>query len=156
MYGLKTADNQGLYRVIDSALPEGVSYDDVWPVNDVIPSGYYRGGWNLVSGTVEPILIEIPPYVEPEPEIPYSVGPFQIRAALLALGYADSEVNLDTLIENAIDVAVTDPTQNIFAKLAWKRASEFRRDSAFIEVARLALGKSPEDIDLLFTTAATF
>lgn len=56
MYGIKTPDGSGLYKVIDEALPQGVDASRVWPVNDVVPDGAQRTGWRLDAGVVEPIL----------------------------------------------------------------------------------------------------
>jgi len=88
--------------------------------------------------------------------VPTQVGPYQIRCAMISLGWAASETLLDTLILGVIDAAITDPAQNEIAKIGWRRASEFKRNHAFIELLRVALSKTHGEIDTLFRTAASF
>ena len=100
------------------------------------------------------------PYTPPDPVdppvyVPQEVGPFQIRGAMILSGYAADEPALDTLIYGAIDAAVVDAQQNAFAKLAWRRASTFKRSNPFLQIVKAVLNKTDEDIDNLFILADT-
>lgn len=84
-------------------------------------------------------LIEEPPIPEP---IPDAVTPFQAKAALLQSGLLPS-------VEAAIEGA--DPV----IKLAWEYALEFRRTSPAVVGLAQAMGWSEQDLNDLFTLAAT-
>ena len=69
-------------------------------------------------------------------------GPYQMAQALDAFGLFDS---INEAMENAGGMTT----------FAWKRATVFRRMDPLIETMRLALGKTPEEVDQLFMLAMT-
>src|SRR5690606_3543000 len=64
-YGIKTPDGLGLHKVLPGDPPEGIDPSQFWQVNETVPEGFYRTGWQLVAGVVEPVLQAIP---TPEPQ----------------------------------------------------------------------------------------
>ena len=70
MYALLKPDGT-FHRVVREDLPGG-STDyaafGVVPVNNVVPEGYYRNGWQIVDGVCEPVLVETPAPPEKTPE----------------------------------------------------------------------------------------
>lgn len=102
-------------------------------------------GWRAVNGPddveadetfsdTQPVII-IPPYFAP-------VSPWQIRKALNAAGLRD-----------AAETAVAAADQE--TKDAWQFASQFERNNPLIVSMGAALGKTPAQIDALFTAAAS-
>lgn len=87
--------------------------------------------------------------------VPQEVGSGQIRAAMIVAGIAANDDALDGLIEGAL-ANIPDATQRAIATTLWRNASSFKRDNAFIESARAALGKTSSEIDDLFRLASTF
>ena len=71
-----------------------------------------------------------------------TVTPRQVRLALLAAGLLD-----------AVDAYVA--TQPRARQLEWEYASEIRRDNALLSTAATALGMTSEQLQALFTQAAT-
>jgi len=155
--------NGSLHRVVNEALPGGsTDYASfgVLPVNQTIPEGFYRTGWQIVNGVCEPVLVENP---APGPEpVPQEVGSGQIRAALVALGWvtvqnpSNADAEVDAWGSALIELAVSDPAQKTIAHLLWKNASVFKRNDAFVLVVAAVLQKTSEETDTLFRTAATF
>lgn len=80
------------------------------------------------------------PYVAPV-VVPYSVTPFQAKAALFAAGLLPA-------VEAAIAAAPK------IAQLAYSDATEFTRDSPTIAELSAQLGLTSAQIDALFTAAA--
>ena len=153
MYGLKTPDNRGLFKIINAEFPKDLSPDTVWPVSEVIPDGYNRVGWELKNGIVEPILA----VKEPESKyVPFVVNAFQIRAAIITLDYARDETAMDLVIETYINLSLIDSTQKALEKLNWKRNTEFKRNSNIVETIRKAFNKTSDEIDSLFLEAEKF
>jgi hypothetical protein len=62
-YAILTPDGSAIHRVVMRPLPEGSTHESlgVAPVNESVPDGYTRTGWQLVDGVVEPVLVAIPP-----------------------------------------------------------------------------------------------
>jgi hypothetical protein len=119
-------------------------------------------GRTYYSGAAEPSQADaaaavatpaVAPVVAP---VPAEVGAGQIRAAMIATGIAADVEALDALITTALETSVPDATQRAVALALWRHASAFKRDNAFVEAARLALNKTPAEIDALFRLAATF
>ena len=82
------------------------------------------------------------PEPTPDPRLTMTCGPLQLRRALRQTGdYAAVVAALEQADEE---------TQE-----AWEYASEVRRLDPMIEAMRLALGKSPEDVDAIFELAVT-
>lgn len=93
---------------------------------------------------------------EPMPQpVPAEVGSGQIRAGMIALGYAADMDALDALIAAQL-AAIEDATQRAVAVALWRHATVFRREHTVISQVAAALEKSPADIDALFRLAATF
>lgn len=106
-------------------------------------------------------------YVAPPPPsvplyVPYEIGPAQLRAAMVTLGWitivdpknADKEI--DTWLESLVDAVVTDVGQKTVALILLRRATGFKRDHPLIAVVAAAAGKTETDIDQLFHVASTF
>lgn len=117
----------------------------------------------LIAGWAEagnPKAVKWEPYRPSEPEpyvapVPFEVGPYQIRAALILSGIAADEAALDAMINEAVDATIPDATQAALAKLAWRRASAFKRNSPFIAAAQAALQLKNEQVNDLFRLANT-
>lgn len=89
----------------------------------------------------------------PEPADPIpapvitSVTMRQARLALLGAGLLDD-------VDAAI-AAITDPTQRKAAEIEWEYAQTVDRDSSFTQQLSAGLGLTAEQLDALFTQAAT-
>jgi hypothetical protein len=81
------------------------------------------------------------PYIPPPPEVPFSVTPFQAKAAILQAGLLPA-------VEAALAAA------SPIAQLAWSDAVAFTRDSPTINSLAAQLGLTPAQVDDLFTVAA--
>lgn len=159
MYALLKPDGT-FYRVVNDNLPGGstdyAAYG-VLPVNNVIPEGYSRTGWQIVNGVVEPVLIETPPS-----PVPFEVGSGQIRAALVAAGWvtitnpSNPDPEIDTWVSAMLEAAVPDTGQKTIAYLLWHNASSFKRNNQFIALVSALTGKTQQQTDDLFRLAATF
>ena len=76
--------------------------------------------------------------------VPESVTPYQMQIALFNVGrYQD------------VDDYVNGPEAPLAAKIAWRTAKEYYRNSPFIDLAKTALDMSDEQIDDLFRLAKT-
>ena len=75
------------------------------------------------------------------PRVPYTVTPFQAKAAIYAAGLLPA-------VEAAIAAAPK------VAQLAWSDATEFTRDSPTIAALSAQLGLSSAQVDALFIAAA--
>jgi len=84
-------------------------------------------------------LLQDPP--APVATVPYTVTPFQAKAALLQAGLLDT-------VKAAIASAPA------ITQLAWSDATEFTRDSPTIATMAGALGLSSAQVDALFVAAA--
>jgi hypothetical protein len=84
---------------------------------------------------------KVPPYIPPPPEIPFSVTPFQAKAAILQAGLLPA-------VEAALAAA------SPIAQLAWSDAVAFTRDSPTINSLAAQLGLTSAQVDDLFTIAA--
>jgi len=84
----------------------------------------------------------ISPENPPNTTVPSSVSRFQAKAALLESGLLDT-------IESTMSAA------DSISKLAWENALEFRRDSPTINSVTNGLNLTTEQVDNLFTIAAT-
>lgn len=78
------------------------------------------------------------------PAIPQVVSRFQARAALHLAG-----------LLSQVEALMTAPETDVLARLAWTDAIEFRRDSPTLITMAAALSLTDEQLDQLFTTAAT-
>lgn len=84
----------------------------------------------------------------PAPTVPEAVTPRQVRLALIGIGI------FPEMITGALG-AIPDKVTRAKALAEWEFATEVRRDHALIGMLSAALGQSSEQIDTLFTTAAT-
>ena len=137
------------YLVKDASNVHPVSYDGVAAYTP-------PAGWTLLSEAGFASWRVSNPAPTAVVPVPVSVGPFQIRAGLIAAGVAATSAALDTVIYGAIDTAIVDAGQNALARLAWDKASEFRRDAPFLEVVRVVLGKTHAEVDDIFRNGNTF
>ena len=81
------------------------------------------------------------PYIPPPPPIPFSVTPFQAKAAILQAGLLP-----------AVEAALA--TASPIAQLAWSDATEFTRDSPTIAALAAQLGLTDAQVDDLFIAAS--
>ena len=79
---------------------------------------------------------------DPAP-VPNSVTRFQAMAALELAGHLTD-----------VETIMADPGTPIMAKLAWKNALEFFRDSPTVAAISGTLGMSSDEVDQLFITAS--
>lgn len=88
---------------------------------------------------------DLVPYTPPPPApVPvYVVSPWQMRRAL-------NQIGLRATVEAAVAAGDQD------TKDGWEFASEFRRDNALLLGMAAALNLTEQDLDDLFTLAATF
>jgi hypothetical protein len=126
-----------------------VLWDGVTPYNP-------PDGWQFLNAEqFAAWRVANPPPPPPPPPVPQTVGSGQIRAAMIAAGYAGNDDALSVLVESILD-AIPDPKQRAIAVTLWRNASEFRRDHPFLGAFKAGLGKTDADIDDLFRLAATF
>lgn len=98
----------------------------------------------------------------PPAPVPQEVGRGQLHAAFVALewitptspGAVVAEVN--TWITGMIDTAIADAGERTIAHALWGTAGTFKRAHPFMALVAAMAGKTSEDIDQLFRTAATF
>jgi hypothetical protein len=118
------------------------------------------GGSTVWVSEEEPILADfisaISSQASPPGDTPQEVGAGQIRAAMIASGIAQTDEELDGLIEAALNSVITDQTQRSIAIALWRYAGGFKRHNAFILAAQVALQKTDSEIDDLFRLAAQF
>lgn len=105
----------------------------------------WLGEGNTPSGADVPVV-----------PVPSVVGPAQFRSALIALDYASTVNTIDTLVNSAIDAVITTTKEKNIAKATWQYATEVRRAHPLVSAIQASLNKTDAEIDLLFTTAATF
>jgi len=91
------------------------------------------------DGSGTPIAIDRAPQ---PPSVPFSVTPFQAKAAIYAAGLLPA-------VEAAIAAA------SPIAQLAWSDATAFTRDSPTIAALSAQLGLTPAQVDDLFIAAAS-
>ena len=94
------------------------------------------------SALIQQAIENIIPYVPPPPEIPYSVTPFQAKAAMYEAGLLDSVLAI-----------IEDPNTSFLTKLAWQNVTEFTRDSPLLNGLAQTLGLTSEEVDALFIAA---
>ena len=137
----------------------GVSECAWWPEEDqsLAPGEYERYGAEtltldterkvvVVTKALEPFTAEEVALAEREEwlrTVPQSVSRFQARGALHLAGLLET-----------VETAMATSTDKM-AQLAWTDAQEFRRESPTILAISAALGMTDEQLDNLFTIAAT-
>jgi hypothetical protein len=84
------------------------------------------------------------PYVPPPPVIPREVSRFQAKAALLQAGLLDT-----------VEAIMGNPATPTIAKLAWKEALSFERQSPTVLMLAGALQLTSKQLDDLFITASS-
>lgn len=115
-----------------------VAEEDVALANGWILTEEAQIGW-----TYDGEKFAAPPEPEPVVVVPQSVGPYQARAALLAADLLDD-----------VEALIADPETDRAIKIAWEYASEFKRESPFIEQMAAALSLTEKQVDELFIAAA--
>lgn len=86
---------------------------------------------------------ELPVWTPPPSDVPQSVSPLQAQLALMEVGKLDE---IETFLNN--------PETDLRIRLAWNKASEFRRDSPTLLAVTDVLGWGSSDVDALFVQAA--
>lgn len=112
---------------------EGVNYPSDW-LRKMTPDE--RAEWGLTE-LPEPEA----PYTPSPPSIPQVVSARQARLALFAAG-----------LLGTVEAAVAASSDAV--KIEWEYATELRRDNELLKTLWLALGRTEEELDLLFTQAA--
>ena len=138
--------------------PNGNTIEAVWinEQKEIVKSRFYPGeqmneliqdlGNQITpeySELIQQAIENVVPYVPPPPEIPYSVTPFQAKAAMYGAG-----------IYNQVMTLINDVNTPILTKLAWEEVTEFTRDSPLLNGLAQSLGLTSEQVDNLFITAA--
>lgn len=93
--------------------------------------------WIAEGNTSEPAPVA-------PPVVPQVASRFQARAALHLAGLLPQ-----------VEALMAAPETDMLARLAWTDAVEFRRDSPTLVAMAAALSLTDEQLDQLFTTAAT-
>lgn len=83
------------------------------------------------------------PVIERAEPVPFAVSRFQARAALLLEGLLDR-----------VEAHIEAPQTDALVKLAWREATEFRRESLTVVMLASVLGLTSDDLDNLFRKAA--
>ena len=85
------------------------------------------------------------PYVPPPPAVPFSVTPFQGKAAMYAAGLYDAVLEI-----------INDPQTPILTKLAWAEVTEFTRDSPLLNglAKHSTINLTDAEVDALFIAAS--
>lgn len=137
------------YLVRSADEVNAVLWDGVTPYNP-------PDGWQFLNEAQFAAWRQANPLPPPPPAaVPQTVGSGQIRAAMIASGYAGNDDALSALIESLLET-IPDSRQRAIAVTLWRNASEFRRDHPFLGAVKAGLGKNDADIDDLFRLAATF
>jgi len=103
-----------------------------------VPEGQPLPAWAAALTPTERRTANAPPAV------PQFVTRFQARAALHMAGLLPQ-----------VEALMADPATPVLAKLAWADAQDFKRNSPTIAQMAAALGLTDQQLDDLFTTAAT-
>ena len=136
-HGIKTPDGLGLHKVLPGNPDPALAPEQFWPVNDAVPEGYYRTGWELVDGTVEPTLEAIPPV-----PVPSAVTRRQLLLWLHPIGISRGQIKQQI--------------GNDEAKLIeYEEATHFERAHPLVEQLGQAMGLTAAQIDEGFRIAST-
>lgn len=109
----------------------------------LVPTDTAGPGWRYIDG------VFVAPEPEPEP-VPQSVTPAQGLMALYVLkGITEDDVLA------AIN-SIEDPTLRYQAQIAYKKATSWDRGSVTMQTVAQLLALTQEDMDQLFTLAATY
>lgn len=95
------------------------------------------------AGEYGPVASYVAP-PPPPPVVPQSVTRFQALAALHLAGHLP-----------AVQAIMADPETPVIAKLAWDNALSFERSSPTLASLAQAIGLTSQDLDDLFTMAAS-
>lgn len=139
-----------ILNVIENSKPDIGPADKAyftWEIN--IADATYTQTWHVTKASAE----EQDKFNNP---VPKEVGGFQLRAAMIALGWAETLQDLDWIIKASIDAAIPDLTQRQIAYAGWDNASAFKRNHQFISLVKIVMNKNDDEIDNLFRLASTF
>jgi len=143
-----------IYATLDgSGRPTGFYRDDI---HDVIPDGAIeisdeqwreclanQGRRALVGGVL--VEVDAPALTPPSPP---TLTRRQLRLGLLQAGITTAQV------EAAIE-AIPDPMAREVARIEWADATSYERGHPLVDQIGTALGLTPEQIDAMWTEAAT-
>lgn len=161
MYAILKPDGS-LHRVVNEALPGGstdYSSFGVLPVNQTVPEGFSRTGWQIINGVCEPVLVETP---TPTVFVPPEIGRGQLHAAFTVLGWITPAspstivAETHTWISGMIEAAIADSGERTVAHALWGTATTFKRNHPFMALVAAMAGKTGEDLDTLFITGSSF
>lgn len=147
-HGIKTPDGLGLFCVLDGLPPAGLPPEQFWPVNDTVPEGMVRTGWQLVAGVVQPVLEALP---SPVAFVPEEVPTWALREVCAATVRDGQSVTLHAEIEAAI-AALPEPNRAI-ALNRWEYKPTMRRQDAVTLALIALLGLTEVAADDLFVAA---
>lgn len=119
-----------------------------------------NGAVVAVCGMPQPGITDPEPLPETAPEVAAILNPPApppvlptLTSRQLRLGLVANGISLPS-VEAAID-AIEDPTDREVARIEWEYATTFERSHPLIEQVGAALGLTPEQIDDMWTEAAT-
>lgn len=119
-----------------------------------------NGAVVAVYGMPQPGITDPEPLPETAPEVAAILNPPApppvlptLTSRQLRLGLVANGISLPS-VEAAID-AIEDPTDREVARIEWEYATTFERSHPLIEQVGAALGLTPEQIDDMWTEAAT-
>jgi hypothetical protein len=121
-------------------VPFTANPDDVEPLGRELYALAYSGAFGTPDEYVPPPPQPPAPPTPAPPLIPTSVTMRQARLALLGAG----------LLEQ-VNAAITDPA----AQIEWEYATTVERNSPLVQNLSIGLGLTEQQLDDLFTTAAT-
>lgn len=133
------APPDGFAPVFPSPQPahDPVTENVVEAAPELTGKGHYEQRWEVAPASAEDIALRTAP-----PPVPHAVSARQIRLALLAGGLLD---DLETAMAG----------MSRAAQIEWEFAGDVLRDSPLVEEARVALGRTQEQVDDLFRLGAT-
>ena len=119
-----------------------------------------NGAVVAIYGMPQPGITDPEPLPETAPEVAAILNPPApppvlptLTSRQLRLGLVANGISLPS-VEAAID-AIEDPTDREVARIEWEYATTFERSHPLIEQVGAALGLTPEQIDDMWTEAAT-
>lgn len=99
--------------------------------------------YSQYSSLIQSAISNYNPPPSPPVQVPYTVTPFQAKAAMLQAG----------IYQSVLDI-IDNPSTSELTKLAWNNVTEFTRDSPLLNGIAATLGLTQEQVDELFITAS--
>ena len=145
-----TKPNGEFHRVVVESLPAGTTHAQlgVLPVNETVPEGYRRTGWQIIDGVCEPALeaLEVLPSPEPTP-----LAPVTRRQLFLWL---NANLGLSRAYLRGRLEEIADPSAREAALIEFDEAATFERTHPLIDRLASALELTSEQVDAAFIAAA--